>query len=107
MTTMTSPETAQKTAENNVGLAGSQAAYVADDDRWAAVVARDTGADGSFYYSVASTGVYCRPSCASRMARRENVAFHDTCADAERAGFRACKRCRPNEYAQAEREAAL
>jgi len=68
-----------------------------DAARWAAVKARDTTFDGTFYYSVASTGVYCRPTCASRLARRENVAFHDSCADAERAGFRPCKRCKPNE----------
>jgi AraC family transcriptional regulator of adaptative response/methylated-DNA-[protein]-cysteine methyltransferase len=71
----------------------------ADSDTryWQAVVARDRTFDGTFYYSVASTGVYCRPSCAARRARRENVRFHATCADAEAAGFRPCKRCRPNE----------
>jgi AraC family transcriptional regulator, regulatory protein of adaptative response / methylated-DNA-[protein]-cysteine methyltransferase len=68
-----------------------------DDDRWQAVQRRDAAADGTFYYSVRTTGVYCRPSCASRPARRENVAFHATCAAAEAAGFRPCKRCRPNE----------
>jgi AraC family transcriptional regulator of adaptative response/methylated-DNA-[protein]-cysteine methyltransferase len=65
--------------------------------RWAQVLARDAGADGSFYYSVKTSGVYCRPSCAARPARPENVAFHLTVADAERAGFRPCKRCRPNQ----------
>jgi AraC family transcriptional regulator of adaptative response/methylated-DNA-[protein]-cysteine methyltransferase len=70
----------------------------ADDERlWQAVVARDGSFDGTFYYSVATTGVYCRPSCASRLARRENVRFHATRADAEATGFRPCKRCRPNE----------
>ncbi len=64
--------------------------------RWAAVEGRDRRADGAFYYSVRTTGVYCRPSCASRRARRENVRFHATCADAERAGFRPCLRCRPS-----------
>jgi AraC family transcriptional regulator of adaptative response/methylated-DNA-[protein]-cysteine methyltransferase len=77
-----------------------------DEDRWAAVVRRDRRADGLFYYSVRTTGVYCRPSCASRRARRENVRFHATCADAERAGGRPCKRCRPNEPALAEQHAA-
>lgn len=67
------------------------------DEQWAALVRRDPAADGSFYYSVRTTGVYCRPSCASRLAKRENVRFHPTPADAERAGFRPCKRCRPNE----------
>jgi len=65
------------------------------DWRWQGVVARDPGADGKFFYSVKTTGVYCRPSCASRLAKRENVAFHKTQADAEAAGFRACKRCKP------------
>jgi AraC family transcriptional regulator of adaptative response/methylated-DNA-[protein]-cysteine methyltransferase len=68
----------------------------ADDARWQAVVARDRAADGTFVYSVQTTGVYCRPSCASRLARRTNVQFHATPADARRAGFRACRRCRPD-----------
>lgn len=68
-----------------------------DEDRWAAVVHRDARADGVFYYSVRTTGVYCRPSCASRLARRENVQFHLKAADAEARGFRPCRRCRPNE----------
>jgi len=70
--------------------------FADDNAKWDAVVGRDADADGSFYYSVRTTGVYCRPSCAARLARRENVAFHHTCADAEAAGFRPCKRCRPN-----------
>ena len=57
------------------------------DSRWAAVVARDRAADGKFFYSVSTTGVYCRPSCAARPARPENVAFHATRADAEQAGL--------------------
>ena len=77
-----------------------------DEERWAAVVRRDRSADGAFYYSVRTTGVYCRPSCASRPARRENVRFHSTCEEAERAGFRPCKRCRPNETSLAERHVA-
>src|SRR5882757_586676 len=77
-----------------------------DDACWKAVKRRDGAADGTFFYSVRTTGVYCRPSCAARLARRENVAFHLTCADAERAGFRPCKRCRPNGPALAERQAA-
>ncbi len=74
--------------------------------RWTAVTNRDRRADGVFYYSVATTGVYCRPSCAARPARRENVAFHNSRAEAERAGFRPCKRCRPNEAPLQERRAA-
>jgi AraC family transcriptional regulator of adaptative response/methylated-DNA-[protein]-cysteine methyltransferase len=79
----------------------------AEDLRWSAVQTRDPKADGRFVYSVASTGVYCRPSCAARQALRRNVQFHDTCADAERAGFRPCKRCRPNEPSLADRQAEL
>ena len=75
------------------------AAAVVKDPRWAAVVARDPEADGKFFYSVRTTGVYCRPSCAARPARPENVQFHATRAEAERAGFRACKRCRPDQPA--------
>src|SRR2546422_8141316 len=76
------------------------------DARWASVVARDPKADGKFYYSVNTTGVYCRPSCAARLARRENVRFHATCQDAEKAGFRTCKRCKPNETSSVEQQAA-
>jgi len=78
-----------------------------DDERWARVVSRDRTADGSFYYSVETTGVYCRPSCPSRRARRENVRFHASCAAAERAGFRACKRCRPDQPGLAAERAEL
>lgn len=74
---------------------------------WQAVQQRDASADGRFVYGVRSTGVYCRPSCPSRPARRENVSFHADCASAERAGFRACKRCRPDRESQAERQTAL
>lgn len=76
-----------------------------DAERWAALRARDAAADGTFVYSVKTTGVYCRPSCASRAARPENVAFHDSPAAAERAGFRACKRCKPKQAPLAERQA--
>jgi AraC family transcriptional regulator of adaptative response/methylated-DNA-[protein]-cysteine methyltransferase len=68
-----------------------------EDECWQALVDRDRRADGAFYYSVRTTGVYCRPSCAARLPRRENVRFHAKPEDAERAGFRPCKRCRPNE----------
>jgi AraC family transcriptional regulator of adaptative response/methylated-DNA-[protein]-cysteine methyltransferase len=81
------------------------AAYGSDDERWAAVQRRDRDADGAFYYSVRSTGVYCRPSCGARAALRANVAFHASCADAERAGFRACLRCKPALPLLAERQA--
>jgi AraC family transcriptional regulator, regulatory protein of adaptative response / methylated-DNA-[protein]-cysteine methyltransferase len=82
------------------------AAATVSDPRWAAVTARDARADGSFVYTVKTTGVYCRPSCAARPPRPENVAFHAGAPDAERAGFRPCKRCRPNEPPVAEQQAA-
>ncbi len=85
-----------------------QSASVTEKDpRWALVVGRDVKADGTFYYSVKTTGVYCRPSCAARLARPEHVQFHTTCEDAERAGFRPCKRCQPNQPALAEQHAAI
>jgi AraC family transcriptional regulator of adaptative response/methylated-DNA-[protein]-cysteine methyltransferase len=70
-------------------------AFTTDDAKWAAVVAHDAAADGRFVYSVKTTGVFCRPSCAARRPRRANVRFHLTAEEAERAGFRPCKRCRP------------
>ena len=81
--------------------------FTADNDRWDAIVRRDPAAAGAFYYSVRTTGVYCRPGCPARLARRENVQFHATCQDAERAGFRACQRCKPNRPALATQHAAL
>jgi AraC family transcriptional regulator of adaptative response/methylated-DNA-[protein]-cysteine methyltransferase len=69
---------------------------VADDPRWARIVARDKTADGQFWYSVATTGVYCRPSCPSRTANPENVQIHDTLENAKVTGFRPCKRCNPD-----------
>jgi AraC family transcriptional regulator of adaptative response/methylated-DNA-[protein]-cysteine methyltransferase len=77
------------------------------DPRWAAVVSRDPGFDGAFVYGVKTTGVYCRPTCPSRLAKRRNVVFLATCRDAERAGFRPCRRCRPDEAPRAERQAAV
>jgi AraC family transcriptional regulator of adaptative response/methylated-DNA-[protein]-cysteine methyltransferase len=84
----------------------TKAAFATDEARWEAVQRRDRTADGAFYYSVRTTGVYCRPSCGARLPRRENVAFHQNPAAAEKAGFRACKRCRPTGAALAERQAA-
>ena len=75
--------------------------------RWEAVVARDRAADGAFVFGVKTTGVYCRPSCGARRARREHVSFHATPAEARAAGLRACRRCRPDEAGPAGREAAL
>jgi AraC family transcriptional regulator of adaptative response/methylated-DNA-[protein]-cysteine methyltransferase len=80
-------------------------AFFTDEERWAAVHRRDRAADGVFYYSVRTTGVYCRPSCPARRARRENVRFHASAADAEGAGFRPCKRCRPTGRTRVEQRA--
>jgi AraC family transcriptional regulator of adaptative response/methylated-DNA-[protein]-cysteine methyltransferase len=82
------------------------AATVAADPRWAQVRARDASADGRFYYSVRTTGVYCRPSCAARLPKPGNVQFHATREDAERAGFRPCKRCKPDQPTLGEQHAA-
>lgn len=76
-----------------------------NDPRWQHVLARDATADGEFFYSVGTTGVYCRPSCASRRAKPEHVAFHPTAKDARRAGFRPCKRCKPDGLAADARDA--
>jgi len=81
--------------------------FVRDDDKWSAVLDRNSCADGVFFYSVDTTGVYCRPSCPARRPRRENVGFHDSADDAERAGFRPCQRCHPREAPAAERRAGI
>jgi AraC family transcriptional regulator of adaptative response/methylated-DNA-[protein]-cysteine methyltransferase len=83
------------------------AVRIESDPRWQSVLRRDPAADGSFVYAVRTTGVYCRPSCASRTARPENVSFFATARDAEAAGFRACRRCRPDEASPAQRHAAI
>lgn len=72
-----------------------------DRRRWAAVQTRDRRADGEFVYAVTSTGVFCRPSCPSRRPRRDRIRFFATAADAERAGFRPCRRCAPTDPAAA------
>jgi AraC family transcriptional regulator, regulatory protein of adaptative response / methylated-DNA-[protein]-cysteine methyltransferase len=77
------------------------------DPRWQVLVNRDPAFDGKFVYSVKTTGVYCRPSCASRLAKPQNVAFHPTCEAAEAKGFRPCQRCRPNEASRAEQYASV
>ncbi|MTJ80172.1 MAG: bifunctional DNA-binding transcriptional regulator/O6-methylguanine-DNA methyltransferase Ada [Telmatospirillum sp.] len=78
------------------GQGAGRSAYVSDDEKWTAVVGRDAGADGLFVYSVRTTGVYCRPSCPSRTAKRDNVRFHSGPEEAGALGFRPCKRCRPD-----------
>jgi AraC family transcriptional regulator of adaptative response/methylated-DNA-[protein]-cysteine methyltransferase len=80
--------------------------FASEEERWAAMVRRDRAADDLFYYSVSTTGVYCRPSCAARLPLREHVRFYATCAEAEAAGFRPCKRCRPKEARLEQRQAA-
>src|SRR5918993_1274953 len=82
-----------------------RAAAVVSDPRWGAVASRDSRADGQFFYSVRTTGVYCRPSCAARGARPENVDFHVSGEAAERAGFRPCRRCRPDQLSLIEQHA--
>ena len=90
--------TGMKTISSGAGI---------DADRWRAVLGRDARADGAFFYSVATTGVFCRPTCPSRRPRRENVRFHETAAAAQRDGFRPCRRCRPTETGLDARHAAL
>lgn len=84
----------------------AQAHATESDPRWAQVLARDAAADDLFFYSVASTGIYCRPSCGARHPQPENVCFHATREAAETAGFRPCKRCKPDQPALATRHAA-
>jgi AraC family transcriptional regulator, regulatory protein of adaptative response / methylated-DNA-[protein]-cysteine methyltransferase len=70
-------------------------AFLSDEDRWEALLEHDPQACGEFVYAVLTTGVYCRPACASRLPNRENVRFFETGMEAEKAGFRPCKRCKP------------
>ncbi len=85
-----------KTMPNSIpNSAAGSPTDTSHDGRWNAVIARDAARDGEFVFAVSSTGVYCRPSCASRRPRRENVQFFPTPDQAEKAGYRACLRCRP------------
>ncbi|MDB5348651.1 MAG: O-6-methylguanine methyltransferase [Schlesneria sp.] len=81
--------------------------FATEEERWQAVAERNSAADGAFFYSVKTTGVYCRTVCPSRLALRKNVAFYDSCEAAEKAGFRACKRCRPNDVSGREQKSAV
>jgi len=74
----------------------SLATDITQDPRWGSIVTRDKTADGTFWYSVATTGVFCRPSCPSRLANPKNVRLHESVAAAEASGFRACRRCNPD-----------
>src|SRR5262245_10740840 len=78
-----------------------------DERRWEAVLKLVAGPDGPFVLGVTSTGIYCRPSCPARKPLRKNVRFYAGCAEAEAAGFRACKRCKPNAESPAEAHAAM
>src|SRR5689334_22665830 len=69
--------------------------FLTDRTRWQAVLKRDPSADGHFVFAVKTTGIYCRPGCASRPPNPENVLFFDSTGTAEQAGFRPCKRCQP------------
>jgi len=79
-------------------IAISNSSRLNDDQRWDAVVGRDRAHDGEFVFAVATTGVYCRPSCPARRPRRENVSFYAYPEQAEKAGFRACLRCWPRSF---------
>src|SRR5579862_4846822 len=89
-------------ATHRPAQAGRHADSVPEDARWNAMMARDRAADGTFVYGVRSTGIYCRPSCPSRRPRRDRVAFFDDPSQARAAGFRACRRCRPDDVALAD-----
>ncbi len=90
-----------KGSEKNLLLAN----ITTQDPRWAKVVARDVSTDGQFYYAVKTTGVFCRPSCPARPALPENVSFYDSIVEARQAGFRPCKRCKPDEASLSQQHA--
>jgi AraC family transcriptional regulator of adaptative response/methylated-DNA-[protein]-cysteine methyltransferase len=77
------------------------------DPRWARVLTRDRSADSAFFYSVATTGIYCRPSCPSRRANPKNVRFHESVAACQAAGFRPCRRCKPDQLSQEAQNAEI
>ena len=91
-------QTARMMTNTNAGLKACATAT----DRWKTVIARDRRADGTFVYAVASTGIYCKPSCGSRRPHPDRVVFFDTPDNAERAGYRACRRCHPDDIAAAD-----
>ncbi len=96
---MSQPQHASIAAQNHNSHANPSAPAVPSlfpGRQWQQVLARDAAADGQFFYAVKSTMIYCRPSCPSRRPARKNVRFFPTASAAERAGFRACKRCRPD-----------
>src|SRR5205085_1124243 len=89
-------ETVRAQSLNADDISSGTRIYRNDDARWKAVISRDRAADGQFVYAVRSTGVYCRPTCPSRRPRRDHVIFFSIADQAERGGFRPCKRCQPS-----------
>src|SRR3974377_2108414 len=85
----------------------AEARFASDDQRYEAVRRRDPSAEGCFFTCVRTTGVYCRPTCKGPPPLRQTVLFHLNPDDAERAGFRPCKRCRPRDLPQAQRNARV
>jgi AraC family transcriptional regulator of adaptative response/methylated-DNA-[protein]-cysteine methyltransferase len=81
--------------------------YASEDSRWQAIVEKDPKADGQFWTAVKTTGIFCRPSCPARTPNRENVTFYDSTEEAEKAGFRACKRCDPKGPGRAAQHAEI
>jgi len=79
--------------------------FTLDTDRWQAILNRSSEADGCFVYGVITTGIYCRPTCAARRPKPENIQFFENFHMAEAAGFRACKRCQPNATAPQSQQA--
>jgi AraC family transcriptional regulator, regulatory protein of adaptative response / methylated-DNA-[protein]-cysteine methyltransferase len=96
--TMTANAILAEELSGEMPAAHANSTKIDDDPRWKAVAARDSGCDGEFVFAVATTGVYCRPSCPARRPRRENVTFYSRPEQAEKAGFRACLRCRPKAF---------
>ncbi len=97
----------ERRARDDGAMTSTPEPYATDARRWQAVQARAQAADGHFLYAVSTTGVYCRPSCGARLPRREHVRFYPDADTAERAGYRACMRCRPRGPSLAERQATL
>ena len=94
-------------AENLAAAAPAKTRPEELGSRWTAVVNRDARFDGQFVYAVKTTGIYCRVTCPSRRPQPANVVFYNTCEEAERAGFRACQRCRPRQATLARHQAAI
>lgn len=89
---------ATESLETMTARQDSAATEVSEDPRWNAVLGRDAEHDGEFVFAVSTTGVYCRPSCAARRPKPENVRFFTTNEAAEKAGYRACLRCKPKAF---------